>query len=327
MTFELEGEKYELKYELYRALFLNHSESYDGGDKSFWSTAAADGAKAELDAKITSLALDIFTALHLCKKIGYDPYSLDADDKIEEYIKESVEGGSVAGFDGDYDAYLASLKEMNLNYSVQTLMYRYAIANDKIISYYRGTEDADNPKPDMKDGALEYTESDVRAFYNSDSCARICVITFNAEYTSLDKVQQRRDTIASYTSEEAALGYAVQFTNPLGDPEEILKGTVVGKNSMDTAYYSEVAAAAFGLTEGATSAVIPINAESHSEYWIVYKMKKTPEYLESEFDTVEDVYVAQRIGEIVAAAKSSLASTVKHTDAFTNLDRSKISMD
>ena len=327
MTFELDGEKYELKYELYRALFLNHCSSYDKGDKSFWGTAEAESAKAELDARIVSLALDIFSALHLCKKIGYDPYSLDADEQIEEYIRKSVEGEGVVGFDGDYDAYLAALGELNLNYSVQALLYRYAIANDKIIAYYRGTADIDNPTPDMKEGALKYTADDVRAFYNSDACARISTVIFNADYISRDEVEKRRDKIASYTTESGALGYAVQFTDPLGDPEEILRGTVVGKNSMDMAYYAEVAASAFGLGVGGTSAVIPVNTESRNEYWIVYKMAKTAEHLEAEFDTVEDVYVAQRIGEIVEGVKTALGASVKYASAFDTLDRASISMD
>ena len=326
MTFELEGEKYELRYELYRALFLNHSKEYDGGNKEFWNTAESSDAKAELDEKIINLSLDIFSALHLCKKIGYDPYSLDADDKIEEYIKQSVEGDVVVGFDGDYDAYLAHLKDLNMNYSVQALMYRYAIAYDKIVTYYRGTDDLDNPTPDMKEGALKYTEADVRDFYNSDASARISTITFNADYISRDSVQERRDRIAGFDTEAGALGYAVQFADPMGDPEDILRGTIVGKNSMDTAYYADVAKAAFELPGGATSDVILVNTEIANEYWIVYKMEKSAEYLNENFDTIEDVYVSHRIGEIIAAAKDSLASSVKHTDAYSELERSKISM-
>lgn len=326
MTFELEGEKYELKYELYRALFLNHSKEYDGGNKSFWATDAAADAKIKLDEKIVSLSLDIFAALHLCKKIGYDPYSIDAENKIKEYIKQSVDGDDVVGFNGDYDAYLSHLKELNINYSVQTLMYRYAIAYDKIVTYYRGTDDIDNPKPDMKDGALEYTENDVRAFYNSDASARISTVTFNAEYTNAETVRERRNKIASYATEAEALAYAAQFTNPLGDPEDIIRGTLVGKSSMDAAYYAEVTEAAFSLPEGKASDVITVTTDEGSEYWIVYKISKTAEYLEDNFDTVEDVYVAHRIGQIVAGAKDSLAKTLKYTGAYNTLDRSKISM-
>ena len=326
MTFELEGEKYELKYELYRALFLNHSKEYDGGNKEFWATDASAEAKAELDEKIISLALDIFSALHLCKKIGYDPYSIDAENQIEEYIKQSVDGDGVVGFDGDYDAYLSHLKELNMNYSVQALMYRYAIAYDKIVTYYRGTDDIDNPQLDMKKGALEYTADDVRAFYNSDASAKISTVTFNADYITIEKVRERRDKIASYSSESAALAYAAQFTNPLGNPEDIIRGTLVGQSSMDSAYYAEVTAAAFGLAEGKVSEVITVTTDVGSEYWIVYKMAKTAEYLESSFETVEDVYISHRIGEIVAGAKDSLSKTVKYTNTYNTLDRSKISM-
>ena len=325
VKFNFEGETYELKYELYRALFLSHSTTYDNGDKSFWSTPESNTAKKELNDTIIALATEIFAALHLSKKIGYDPFSNDADKKIKEYIKESVEGGSVKGFDGDYEAYLAHLKSLNLNYSVQTLLFRYSIAYEKILEYYKGTADIDAPTPDMEEGALNYTEEDVKNFYFSDESARISIITFNAEYITEETVRQRRDKIASYTSLSDALNYAVQFT--AGDPEDILSGAVIGKNSMDATFYSEVIKSAFSMSVGDVSHVIPISTDKKIEYWIICKMEKDAGYVETEFERIEEVYVSQKIGEIIENVRVSIESTAKETSVMENLDLSKISMD
>ncbi len=325
MTFRFENEKYELKYELYRALFLSYSERYDKGDKTFWNTAAAEDAKAAINQTVIGLAADIFAALHLSKAIGYDPFSRDADKQISEYIKESVEGGTVYGFDGDYDAYLAHLKKLNLNYSVQTLLLRYSIAYNKILEYYKGTDDIDAPSPDMQAGALKYTEDDVKNFYDGDESARISIIVFNAEYISKETVEDRRNKIAGYSSLTDALNYAVQFTS--GDPEDILEGAVIGKNSMDSSFYSEVTERAFAMNVGDVSPVISIVTDKSIEYWVICKMEKSSDYAENNYEKLEEVYVSQRIGEIIENVKVDIVKTASETEEMRNLDLSKISMD
>ena len=37
MTLECDGKSYDVKYELYRALFLSHRDELDGGDRELWS--------------------------------------------------------------------------------------------------------------------------------------------------------------------------------------------------------------------------------------------------------------------------------------------------
>ena len=155
MTVRYEKEEYEIRYELYRSLFLNFKTEYDGGDSSFWNRPESAEAKEKINGTIVNFCKDIFAVLHLAKSIGFDPYSKEADKLVEEYISASVNGNSdiAEGYGGDYDAYLESLREMNLNYSVQTLLYRYSIAYDKIVEYYAGSMNADNPMPG--DEALE----------------------------------------------------------------------------------------------------------------------------------------------------------------------------
>ena len=134
MRFNFDGEEYEVKYELYRALFLNYKNQVDGGDPSVWSGDNSEKYAKEIDALILNRAAEIYSVLAFAGKLGFDPYSKDIEKEISSRIEMSVDGNGadVVGFGGDYDAYLNSLKEINLNYSVQTLMLRYSIMLEKI---------------------------------------------------------------------------------------------------------------------------------------------------------------------------------------------------
>lgn len=324
MTLKVGDSSYEVKYELYRALFLNFSEEYDGGDKSFWATAASETAKAEINERILSYAKDIFATIEHAKAIGFDAYSKEADELVNEYITTSVDGGgSAVGFEGNYDAYLASLKEMNLNYSVQTLLYRYSIAYEKIITYYAGNIDPDNPTPGATEGNLSYTRDQVKEFYLGESCVRASVIEINAEYIPYDRACEIRDEIAKYTSATAALNYAIGHTS--GNPDDILNGVLIGTESLDKAYYSDVIDAAFALGMNETSKVIKISADNEVKYWILYTLEKDEAYFEEFYEGIADVYVSQKIGEKLAEVKSGITK-IEYTDAFSSLDLSGVSM-
>jgi hypothetical protein len=169
-TLSFEGETYEVRYELYRALFLANKPIVDRGDDSVWSGEHSDEYISRINEIITAKASDIFAAIHHAKSIGYDAYSSDADAKIQEYIKGAVEGDGEQIGHGSYDAYLQSLKDNYLNYSVATLLMRYSFATTAINEYYGGTvhEVFGNTM-----GEYVYTADDVRDYYMSDDCARV----------------------------------------------------------------------------------------------------------------------------------------------------------
>ncbi|MBE6635983.1 MAG: hypothetical protein E7617_07295 [Ruminococcaceae bacterium] len=325
MTFKYEKQTYEVKYELYRALFLNFAADYDKGDKTFWSTPDADAAKESINARITDFCLDIYAAIHLSKKLGYDPFSKNADDRIEEYIAESVDGNGadIAGFGGDYDAYLESLKKMNMNYSVQVLLLRYSMAYEKIIDHYAGTFNENNPSQSDV-GALEYTEEDIRAFYDGDGCVRVSLIEINPKYISRKKAENMRDEIAAITGEEAALKHAVQFT--ASDAKDIMDGVLIGRYSLDGAYYSTVIDTAFDLAPYSTSSLLDVTTDNQSYYWILYKREKTESYFEKNYQDIVNVYVSDSIGSIINGVKTELAKTEEKSQLFDEIDHSQISM-
>ena len=112
MTLKIDEVLYDVKYELYRALFLANRDTVDGGDRSVWSGESRNEYIAKINEIILDRASDIYGAIHAAKKLGLNVYSSEADGIIEEYIRINVEGNgdSVTGH-GSYDAYLEALKK------------------------------------------------------------------------------------------------------------------------------------------------------------------------------------------------------------------------
>lgn len=325
MSFNIGNDKYEMKYELYRALFLNFSTQYDKGDKTFWTKEDSKDELAELNEKILEYTLDIFAVLHVSKSIGFDPYSDDVEATIAEYIEKSVEGDgdTIIGFGGDYDAYLEHLKASNLNYSVQKLLYRYSIAYDKIIEHYEGVTNSNNPS-ENQNGALVYTYQDVLAFYNGNQSVRVSPVVINAAYISYERALEIRNAIASATSTQDALNTAIM--NTAANETDINEGVVIGTYTLDSAYYSDVSETAFSLGANETSEVITVTTENSTEYWILYAREKNNDHFNKNYDSIVSVFTSQKIGEIINSAKQTLKNSRSETSDYKNLNHASISM-
>ena len=325
MTMEIDGTEYSIKYELYRALFASFAYKYDEGYASFWAKEEAEEARALINRDIADAAADIYAVLHHANKIGYDPYSKDADREVDRHIKNGVEGSAedaIEGFGGDYDAYLEYLKTLGLNYSTHVLLIRYALAYNYVITYYSGTVDTENPTQNMKEGALKYTKDDVYDFYAGDDCVRVSVVEINADYIERNVAQARRDKIAGFSSSEEALHYAVSLT--AGVPSDILDGVVIGTMSLDSLYYGNVTEVAFDLDINETSPLLDVFTDTSEEYWILYRLEKTEDYFESYYSDIENVYKAQKINELIYETKAILLDSLKDAYILGSINLSEV---
>ena len=324
MSFEVDGDKYEMKYELYRALFLNFSQHYDKGDKSFWDNEDSKDELAEINTKISNYALDIFATLHLAKKIGFDPYSDEAEKTIREYITESVEGSDeLLGFGGDYDAYIDSLAAANMNYSVHKLILRYSIAYEKVIEYYTGTKDPSNPT-ENKDGSLKYDRDSVDDFYNSEDAVRVSRVIINATAKTYEQAKAIRDQIAACSTTDEILDIAVRSTATIDS--DVTDGILIGTYTLDEAYYKNATDVAFALGSGETSEVITVVTDSEYEYWVLYGREKTDAHFNECYEDIESAYISQQIGKDINSVKMALRNSATETDTYKNLKHSEVKM-
>ena len=339
MTLAIDGKSYEVKYELYRAFFLTYKSQIDGGNHEVWSGED----KAVYVDRINALALEriaeIYTAFAICERIGFDVYSKDVDKKITENIKISVEGGSyggstVEGYDS-YEDYLAALKDMNLNYSVQTLLFRYAIAVDAIDAYYIGTATPEDVNYDIAIGAIEYTKDTVKDFYFSDDCARVLRTSFQKgiSYTPLDKANSLKSKLETAAAskdtledKENAVFTAIMGAELYSNAAEIKSGYVIGKYNLDPGYYKDMTDAAFSISEGEVSNPISIVTDVEDSYYILYRSYKSEAHFEENYDSIRYVYLTNYVGEISHGVAEELKSSVTYTDFFNNINHSEIGM-
>ena len=328
MTLELEGERYEIKYELYRMLFLNNKSARDGGDSAVWSGDRKEEYIGRINEIIINRAAEIFAVLHLGEKSGIDPYSDEVEEQIDEYIRISVEGNSadVTGH-GSYEDYLASLSERNMNYSVQELLYRYAIVLNKLNELYAGKDDE---VLGQLDGALEFTEDDVKAYYNSDECVRLLHLFFDAEVKSLEDMQGYREAMESRADDERSVAtYIINRYSLVLDSDifvgSTLSGIVVGKHELDSALYAEYTDAAFSIGEGEVSEVIEI-IQDKKYYYILYKLEKSDAHYNEFYERVEASYIDHKIGKMLSDVQSELIQSMQKTDIYSDIEHASISM-
>ena len=237
MTMQIDGEEYKVKYELYRALFLNYKSSVDGGDDGVWNGENKAQYVEKIDSMILDRITEIYSAFAICKRIGFDVYSKDVEKKISENIKISVEGGSygsstIEGYDS-YEDYLAALKAANLNYSVQVLLFRYAIAVDAIDTHYIGTASSDDVNINTSIGEISYSKEDVKTFYDSDNCVRVLRANYQKaiSYTPKESAQKLRAKLIAEaegsddpTEKEAAVFAAIMSSGNYSNANEIQNG-------------------------------------------------------------------------------------------------------
>lgn len=331
MTVEIDGESYNIKYELYRALFLAARSSVDGGDASVWSGADKENYVAQIDAVIKSRIAEIYSVFHVAKKIGIDVYSSRYDALVKDYVTISVEGGyyndvAITGFGGDYDKYLAYLAENYMNYSVQDLLLRYSVAMQEIYEYYAGTLNSEY-LPDTQVGKLEYTRDDVLNFYNSDECVRVLRAFLPDAYFTRERAESIRETLVqkSALGDDAVAAYMISQTTT--GATDIKNGEIIARHNLDTEYYAELVEAAFGLKTFEVSAVLETTTGTEDGYAILYKTVKNSSHFEECYDGIAAAYVQNEIGKIIDTATISVLESLKPTRVLEEIDRSNITME
>lgn len=329
MTIKFENKTYEVRYELYRALFLNLKSTVDGGDESVWTGENKDEYIKEIDSLIKARVGDIYSVLHHAKKIGIDPYSKKYDEMVREYIQVSVDGGyyyndiKIEGFGKDYGKYLAYLKSVNLNYSVQDLLLRYSQAMEDIFYYYAGTtgEFLDDVKP----GKLEYTREDVLAFYEGGDCVRVIRGFWDRQYCTPEQAERYRQGLSDISySEELVVNYLSGKMLNIGGLKD---GEIYAKYNLDTFQYADEIAAAFSTPMFEVSGVIDVSTVTESGYAVLYRAAKSTQHFEDCYDKIAEAYVHNEVGKIIDTAAAEMIESITYTSVLENINHADISMD
>ncbi len=325
-TMKLDGQKYEIKYELYRALFISLKNEVDKGDDSVWS--GADKAKyiAQIDELIIDRASDIFATFNLCKKKNINIYGAAFEDDIQLLIKQGVEGGGefsgniIEGYGSDYEKYLAALALKGINYSVQVMLLRYALAHDALIQHYVGNIDSYVNGIGM--GELKYSDKDIENFYFGEDCVRVIYTYLDKKYFSETDAQEMRDKVAALSSADDVANYIIG--NTTSGASDVINGVVIGKYSLDAAYYTEITKSAFEIDIAETSQIIKVNTQTEDGYVFLYRLYKDDEHLKNSHSNITNVYLNNEVGKIINEEKAGLIESVAESDYSSQLDRAEI---
>lgn len=328
LTIRIGDKSYDVKYELYRAFFLNLKRTVDGGDESVWTGENKNEYVKKIDDLVLSQITDVYSVLYEAEKIGVDPYSSEFDKKVKKYVRIGVEGGIyndliIDGFGGSYSKYLDSLKAANMNYSVQDLLIRYSLAYDELNYYYAGYV-KDEVTGELAGEHIEYTRDDVFDFYYSEDCVRV-LRAYLPLTTQKDPEKLRLDMIdAARYGDDVVRQCVGEKSQTL--IEDVDNGEVIGRFSLDTVYYGELINAAFGIGYSEVSEVITINTDTDSGYAILYKLVKTNQHFDDCYTDIREVYKQNEIGKILNTCASQMKSGVEITEFLKGLDRASISM-
>ena len=329
MTLSLDGKKYDVKYELYRAMFLTYKAEVDGGDSSVWSGDNKDEYIEKVHGMILARVTDIYATLHHASTIGIDVYSKSVDSKIKEYIKTSVEGGS---YDGEatsgyesYDAYLNALAKMGINYSVQELIFRYSIALEMISEYYIGTPTEDLiGNVSYSGGKLAYTEEDIRQFYFSDDSVRYISAYVQSQYPgALDRARSLYNKLKGLEGDDDAVAIAIN-ANSISADADLNAGSIIGRYVLDNENYGAITEAAFSTPIGRVSNIIETTLGEATGYFIIYPISKSETHFKNYYEDIVAVYLENEIGELITNTQNKLMESAVTTSVLENLDYASI---
>ena len=326
LTLKVDNKEYEVKYELYRALFLNNKSRVDMGDSSVWSSSDKQKYIDEINAIIINDLSEIYAVLHLASELGFDAYSSESDERVKEYIIGAVEGDENQMGHGSYEEYLESLKDNNLNYSAATLMLRYAMAEEAITKYYRGV--VDSVKGQL-DGEFEYTREDVENYYYSDNCRRVLQAYFQTGVKNAKEISDYRSHLLTLNGDMTVAAYIIGST--MATESDLIKdgkvsGITIGKTELYTEEYADFINAVFYTDAGSFSEVVSIENSSADGYYIIYGLEKNAEHFEDSYADIRNSYLDNVAGNVLKNVVLALSESASYTQEYSAIDHSAISM-
>ena len=311
MRLRYDGSTYEVRYELYRAFYLNLRSDYPEG-----ALSAEDSA--ELEERILRQITLLYATLAMCQSLKYDINDAETEQKIQDFITVSVEGGYlgstyIEGY-GSYSAYLASLKELNMNYAVQTLIFRYSIAKALIDEHYRSESGIYG---DVK-------REDVEAFYLGADTGRYLTLYLPKQNFTYERAVQIAETLRAQRDEDAVFSKMVNYSTL--NLETLRQGQIITPYNLDSLTYASLTEMALTLAEGDVSEPVALYNSQNDGYIILYKARKSADHLNESYDSIVEEYVNDKAGQELSKIYESMCEDITFYPIYETLDRESIQM-
>ncbi len=263
----------EVKFELFRYIFMSRQDEYDGGDRSRWQGADADALWQAAKADVIDEICEIYAVFEVARKWGIDPYGENIDRAVNISIAADIDGGMmadgtpIAGY-GSVEAYKEALQKNHCTDAVRRLLFRYKACLESLDSYI-----VDN----HAQGKATVTDEQLLAFAASDACTHVnrAFVSFESFLDNREAALQRietlhRDLIAANGNYDIMVEkvFSKNLAAVEGNPAD---GVWYGRLSTDAKDYPDYHNAIFSVSAGEISDVI----EEWDGFYIVYGMGKT----------------------------------------------------
>ena len=258
---------------------------------------------------------EIYALFAHCRSVGIDPYSEEINETVSSYVEKNMNGGEFAGYIlpsfKDYDAYLEYLENnFHMNDSVSRLLLRYAACEETLIEHYNRS--------------YSYTREDVAAFFASDDCIRVNWFRQVGYETgkglpyedALRLMQSAQENLRNAAGNQSKLEAVFINSFPPSSTSEMQKGFYIGRYTWDPAYLGELTEMAFSLLPYGVSEIF--EAEDGGLY-LVYRLEKNESDFASSYETLEALYLSEKMYEALVAKKADLLEGVSYAEGFSSL--------
>ncbi len=308
----LNGE--EIRFELLRAFLLASQKEYDGGDPSVWQGESGGELFAEAISEAIELCAEIYATFEICEENGIDPYGKEVDGLVSDRVKIDIDGGVldgnfVEGY-GSKKKYLAALEELGLNDSVNRLLHRWdaclALLYEKMIT-------------NLDDGANIISPEDVRAFYDSDDCARISWVFISSENRGDEnqyylKAQRARAALLECDTYAEMIPIVAQNTLNLSY-DQIDNGFCLSTKGGIGSGDRKLCETAAELGDLEISEMV----ETDLGLYILIGLPKNDSYFNAHEEEIHDLALEHRLYESIDDAAERLLDGISYTDLYREL--------
>lgn len=304
-----EGE--EVRFELVRALLLAYKAEYDGGDPSSWQGEGGSALFAEALADTMEQIAEIYATFRICLENGIDPYGKEVNELVSDRVEIDIDGGILDGnFIEGYGSkkkYLAALEERGLTDSVNRLLHRWdaclALLYEQMIT-------------DFDDGANIISREEVRAFYDSEDCARISWVFISRENSADDtmyrgKAQRARAALLECHSYAEMSVIVAQNTLNLSY-DQIDNGFCLATNGGIGSGDRKLCETAAELDALEISEII----ETDLGLYVLIGLPKSATYYGEHYEEIHDLALEHRLYESIDTAKELILGAASYTDLY-----------
>ena len=285
-------------FEALYTFFRNRCEKIPNFDSTYFDGEEGDARFAAILAEATAEIADIYAVFAHCREVGIDPESKDVEKTLQGYLEICVKGGVIGEYyiegAGSYKDFIDAMKKAyHMNDAVVRLMLRAAICEELLSDYY--------------EEEYGYTESDVRAFFDSDECIRILWasreksvpgLTNDENHQLMKSIKAKMDAGAHNEAIQLSTNQTTYF--------------YMGRHTKDDAYYGELIDTAFTLSIGETSEILDLGSEG---YFVIKRLAKLDSDFASSFyyEEIANIFVTEtmygRVDEIAASLLQSIVYT------------------